>query len=83
MVFVEITLFIAFRYAHWSAEVAGTPEFSAAPPDAGDVIRGGAGLRKLRWLCKDGASVMPHASFTFRFVTCLRAHQAGAGRFKA
>ena len=57
--------------------------FRLASPDAGDVIRGGAGLRKLRWRCKDGASVMLHASFTFRFVTCLRVHQAGAGRFKA
>ncbi len=50
MVFVELTPFIAFRLAHWSDE-----EFRAlqnhllVQPDAGDLIQGAAGLRKLRW----------------------------------
>jgi hypothetical protein len=50
MVFVELTPFIAFRRAHWTDEdLRSLQNFLLAAPDAGDVIRGGAGLRKLRW----------------------------------
>ena len=50
MVFVELTPFIAFRRAHWTDEdLRSLQNFLLAAPDAGHVIRGGAGLRKLRW----------------------------------
>ena len=50
MVFVELTPFIAFRTEHWSDEdLRGLQNFLLASPDAGDVIPGGSGLRKLRW----------------------------------
>jgi len=50
MVFVELTPFIAFRAAQWSDEdLRDLQNFLLATPDAGDVIPGGSGLRKLRW----------------------------------
>ncbi len=50
MVFVELTPFIAFRIEVWSdEEFRALQNFLLATPDAGDLIRGGAGLRKLRW----------------------------------
>ena len=50
MVFVELTPFIAFRDEHWSDEdLRKLQEFLLATPDAGDVIPGSSGLRKLRW----------------------------------
>ena len=50
MVFVELTPFIAFRAEHWSDEdLRRLQNFLLASPDAGDVIHGGSGLRKLRW----------------------------------
>lgn len=50
MVFVELTPFIAFRAEHWSDEdLRRLQNFLLASPDAGDVIPGGFGLRKLRW----------------------------------
>ena len=50
MVFVELTPFIAFRREHWTDEdLRSLQSFLLAAPDAGDVIRGSAGLRKLRW----------------------------------
>ena len=50
MVFVELTPFIAFRTGQWSDEdLRGLQNFLLAAPDAGDVIPGGSGLRKLRW----------------------------------
>ena len=50
MVFVELTPFIAFRTEQWSDEdLRGLQNFLLATPDAGDVISGGSGLRKLRW----------------------------------
>lgn len=49
MVFVELTPFIAFCREHWTDEdLRGLQNFLLASPDAGDVIRCGAGLRKLR-----------------------------------
>ena len=50
MVFVELTPFIAFRAAWWSDEdLRRLQNFLLVTPDAGDVIPGGSGLRKLRW----------------------------------
>jgi phage-related protein len=50
MIFVELTPFIAFRSAHWTDEdLRSLQNFLLASPDAGDVIPGGSGLRKLRW----------------------------------
>jgi hypothetical protein len=48
--FVELTPFIAFRKQHWSDEdLRALQNFLLEQPDAGDVIRGTGGLRKLRW----------------------------------
>jgi mRNA-degrading endonuclease RelE of RelBE toxin-antitoxin system len=53
MIFVELTPFIAFRTEQWSDEdLRGLQNFLLATPDTGDVIPGGAGLRKLRWTVK-------------------------------
>jgi hypothetical protein len=50
MVFVELTPFIAFRTEYWSDEdLRNLQNYLLASPDAGDVIPGGSGLRKLRW----------------------------------
>ena len=50
MVFVELTPFIAFRSKWWSDEdLRRLQNYLLAAPDAGDVISGGSGLRKLRW----------------------------------
>ena len=50
MVFVELTPFIAFRSEHWDDEdLRRLQNFLFLNPDAGDVIPGGFGLRKLRW----------------------------------
>lgn len=50
MIFVELTPFIAFAAEWWSDEdVRRLQNFLMATPDAGDVIPGGSGLRKLRW----------------------------------
>jgi hypothetical protein len=50
MVFVELTPFIAFRREYWTDEdLRALQSFLLASPAAGDLIRGGSGLRKLRW----------------------------------
>ena len=50
MVFVELSPFVAFRAEFWTDEnLRALQNFLIAQPDAGDLIRGGAGLRKLRW----------------------------------
>ena len=50
MVFVELTPFVAFRSEYWNDEdLRALQSFLLALPDAGDLIRGGSGLRKLRW----------------------------------
>ena len=50
MVFVELTPFIAFASEWWTDEdLRRLQNFLMATPDVGDVIQGGAGLRKLRW----------------------------------
>ena len=51
MLFVELTPFIAFRAEHWTDEdLQALQNHLLANPNAGDVMRGSAGLRKLRWL---------------------------------
>lgn len=53
MVFVELTPFIAFCTEHWTDEdLRKLQNFLLAAPDAGDVMPGGSGLRKLRWTAK-------------------------------
>lgn len=50
MVFVELTPFVDFRSEYWTDEdLCALQSFLLVAPDAGDLIRGGAGLRKLRW----------------------------------
>ena len=50
MVFVELTPFVDFRSEYWSDEdLRALQNFLVVAPDAGDLVRGGAGLRKLRW----------------------------------
>ena len=50
MIFIELTPFIAFRSRHWTDEdLRQLQNFLLASPDAGDVIPGASGLRKLRW----------------------------------
>ena len=50
MVFVELTPFVAFRSEYWTDEdLRACQNFLLVSPDAGDPIRGGSGLRKLRW----------------------------------
>ena len=50
MIFVEMSPFIAFRTEHWTDDdLRNLQNHLLANPDAGDVIRGGSGLRKLRW----------------------------------
>jgi len=50
MVFVELSPFVAFCEEHWTdQDLRRLQSFLLASPDAGDLIGGGAGLRKLRW----------------------------------
>jgi hypothetical protein len=50
VVFVELTPFVDFRREYWTDEdLRALQNFLIVAPDAGDLIRGGAGLRKLRW----------------------------------
>ncbi len=50
MVFVELTPFIGFRAKHWTDDdLRNLQSFLLTTPDAGDVIPGASGLRKLRW----------------------------------
>ena len=50
MVFVELTPFVAFRKEYWTDEdLRAMQNFLLVTPDVGDLIRGGGGLRKLRW----------------------------------
>ena len=50
MVFVELTPFVAFREEYWTDEdLRAVQNFLLVAPDAGDLIKGGSGLRKLRW----------------------------------
>jgi mRNA-degrading endonuclease RelE of RelBE toxin-antitoxin system len=50
MIFVELTPFVAFRELHWTDDdFRRLQEFLLASPLAGDLIRGGGGLRKIPW----------------------------------
>lgn len=50
MVFVELTPFVAFRTEYWTDDdLRALQSCLLVSPDAGALIRGGAGLRKLRW----------------------------------
>ncbi len=50
MVFVELTPFVAFRDKYWTDEdLRALQNFLLVSPDAGDLIQGGSGLRKVRW----------------------------------
>ena len=50
MVFVKLTPFLTFRAEYWSDEdLRRLQNYLLVTPDAGDVIPGGSGLRKLRW----------------------------------
>ena len=49
-VFVELTPFVRFRDEYWTDEdLRALQNFLLLSPDAGDLIRGGSGLRKVRW----------------------------------
>ncbi|HEY1437862.1 MAG TPA: type II toxin-antitoxin system RelE/ParE family toxin [Casimicrobiaceae bacterium] len=66
MVFVELTPFIAFREEGWTDDdLRALQSFLLVSPDAGALIRGGAGLRKLRWSVqgrgkRGGAKIIYH-----------------------
>ena len=50
MLFVELTPFVAFRSAHWTDDdLRALQNELLVAPDGGDLMRGGRGLRKLRW----------------------------------
>ena len=50
MIFVELTPFVDFRAKFWDDEdPRNLQNYLLASPDAGNLIRGGGGLRKLRW----------------------------------
>lgn len=50
MVFVELTPFVAFRNEYWTDEnLRALQSFLLVSPEGGDLVRGGSGLRKLRW----------------------------------
>ena len=50
MVFVELSPFRAFADAHWSDDALRRLQAALiAQPNAGDLIPGARGLRKLRW----------------------------------
>jgi hypothetical protein len=50
VVFIELTPFIEFREATWTDdELQQLQAFLIRTPDAGDLIPGGGGVRKLRW----------------------------------
>lgn len=51
MVFVELTPFIEFRETHWTDDdFLHFQRHLIRSPNAGNLIPGGAGIRKVRWL---------------------------------
>ncbi|MGB7989663.1 MAG: type II toxin-antitoxin system RelE/ParE family toxin [Candidatus Methylophosphatis roskildensis] len=47
---MELSPFVAFRREYWTDEdLRSLQSFLLVSPDAGDLIRRGSGLRKLRW----------------------------------
>jgi len=50
MLFVELAPFMVFRERYWTdEELAAFQRFLLAAPDAGELISGSGGLRKIRW----------------------------------
>lgn len=50
MVFVELTPFVVFCTEYWTDDdLRALQNFLILSPDAGDLIRGSSGLRKIRW----------------------------------
>ena len=50
MVFVELTPFVDFRTEYWTDDdLRALQNFLLLSPNAGDLIRGSSGLRKIRW----------------------------------
>lgn len=50
MVFIELSPFVSFRETHWTDDdLRSLQTYLLSKPDAGDVIPGGGGVRKLRW----------------------------------
>lgn len=50
MIFIELTPFVEFRRAHWSdEELRALQNALIERPEAGPLIPGAGGLRKLRW----------------------------------
>lgn len=50
MIFIELAPFVAFRDEYWTDDdFRAQQNHLLIQPDAGDVMQGGRGLRKLRW----------------------------------
>lgn len=50
MIFIELAPFVAFREEYWTDDdFRAMQNHLLIQPDAGDVMQGGRGLRKLRW----------------------------------
>lgn len=50
VIFVGLAHFVAFRNKYWTDEdLRALQSFLLVSPEAGDLVRGGSGLRKLRW----------------------------------
>lgn len=53
MIFIELSPFIAFREDHWTDDdLRALQNHLIEKPQAGDVMQGSRGLRKLRWLAQ-------------------------------
>lgn len=69
MVFIELMPFIAFRQSHYSDdEFRKLQNFLLASPDAGKVIQGSNGLRKLRWTLPGGGKSGGARIIYYRYV---------------
>ena len=53
MIFIELMPFIAFAQNGGAMRICVVWNFLLLSPDAGDVIPGGSGLRKLRWAAQE------------------------------
>jgi hypothetical protein len=73
MIFVELTPFVEFRTVWWDDEdLRGLQNFLLVTPDAGDVIPGGSGLRKLRWPLRGRGKRGGARVIYYRYVTANR-----------
>lgn len=85
MLFVELTPFIAFRAEHWTDdELRELQNYLLENPAAGEVIRGSAGLRKLRWAAsgrgKRGGARVIYYHYLTAHLPDLRLHQKRSRR---